>query len=582
MKEIKKNYQSTAKTVFAEIVRYDFVEPDYSQEMPLPEAVGNLASTIAKHISSSRYIRKYVEEIKKGKDCLCPDSPVDEIIKYLAEQNGQIDKSDAALNLRFLDSFLFPIFDFERECFMKLFTLNADATYFESNLFAYSVELGEMIDILYYEWFKTIVVKYQMLSSSQKSDYEQAFVRQIDHSNSTFDYTVFSYDEKTQQFYNRAAWAVEFPEIIKKIVDTIEELTDSCVEFREKELRDYFKALGEAYACQIIDDLEEKWAEVDRMWIKIPTTCRMFPIHGMENGYEHPLGVSPEYKLVIRTDYGEKMISEIRNETPICASIIGVDLSLASIAKSKLSNLDMGVFSTVMNSGVCANFRSVGQVVPNRQDILNEGGKVFMNFEGSQIGMNRAKSLLKAYCVPEIGENLSGLLTVDHFLLHTMGHECNHPVGCTFESDQALGETKNRLEEAKATIGGLCVIFHNRTLKEYPEIVAMCIARVCRFFKKETFENPTLQPYVRENLVIAALLIRAGIVSVKSSEEVSLSIDLKVEHLIEFDRSLQRFYLNVVNAYQEFNPIPRIKHLENIYCRETQTICNWMNLVNSK
>ncbi len=578
MKLPQQSPREIRKGLFGVILRQGFEMPIIDKKMTLPSAVSILSAAISRHIFSSKHILEYVEQVEKGANGICPDSAIDEIIKYLAEQNGQIDKSDAALNLRFLDSFLFPIFDFQRDCFSKLFILNKDVSDFESNLFAYSIELGALIDELYYEWFEKIVIDYQNLSTVEKEKYEKTLKNELGY----FDYTVFDYDVSENKIFNRKPWALAFRLTIKQIVDKLEELTDSCIEHGEKELHDYFKALSGAYACAEIEKLEEVWAEVDRMWIKIPTTCRMFPIHGMENQYEHPFGVSPEYKLVIRTDYGEKMISEIRHQTPVYASIIGVNLTLVSLAKLKLNNLDMGVFSMVVNSGVCANFRSVGQVVPNRQDILSEGGKVFMNLEGSQVGMNRAQDLLKSYCTPEVGEKLSKLLTVDHYLLHTIGHECNHPVGCSSESDNALGEFKNRLEEAKATIGGLIVILQGRPVREYPEIIAMCIARVCRFFKKETFENPTLQPYVRENLVIAALLISSGIISIKSSEEVFLSINLKTENLIEFEQSLKHFYLNVINAYQEFDPVPRIKHLEKVYCHESQTKCNWMNLVNRK
>lgn len=582
MREIKKNYQSQQKKDFAEIIRYDFVEPDYTQDLSLPEAVGQMSTLIAQHIKSSKHVRKYVEEIAKGKDSFCPNSPVDEIIKYLAEQNGQIDKSDAALNLKFLDSFMFPIFDFERECFLKLFTANPDASHFEANLFAYSIELGEMIDILYYEWFKGIVVPYQSLRPSQQSDYEYELKKQLDHFDCTFDYTIFHYHLQTKQFHTRAAWAEEFPEIIKELVDIIEELTDSCIEFGEKELHDYFKALGEAYACRVIDDLEEKWAEVDRMWIKIPNTCRMFPIHGMENGYEHPFGVSPEYKLVVRTEYGGNLISEIRGRTPYYAEKIGIDSYLVSLAQKKLSNLDMGVFSTAMNSGVCANFRSAGQVVPNRQDILNEGGKIFMNLEGAHNAVKVAKGLLFDNCYSEMGIKLANLITADHFLSHTIGHECNHPVGCTPQSDELLGEAKNRLEEAKATIGGLGVILDSKNVTAYPEVVALCIARVCRFFTKATYENPTMQAYVRENLAVANLLISARIVSLRNSEEKYLSIDLSEDHLQNFAKLLNYFYKDVIAAYSDTDPVAKVTKLEKLYCFENQTICNWQNLVNGK
>ncbi|MFZ4632141.1 MAG: hypothetical protein ACOYL8_02960 [Patescibacteria group bacterium] len=576
MQKERANYREIQKSAFAEVLRFDFIEPDYSQEISLPEAVSQLSGAIAKHIYSSKQIRKYIEDLKKGMGNDCPDSPIDEIIKYLADQTGQIDKSDPSLNLRFLDSLMFPIFDLERECFFRLFVSNKNATEFEANLFDYSIELGKLIDELYYEWFKAIVVDYQRLKPSEKENYE----RTLKSSLSQFDYTSYNYIARENKLFNRYTWALSFPNLIKEIVDTIEELTDSCVEFGERELHDYFSALSKAYACQEINKLESAWAKVDEAWIKIPNNCRMFPIHGMENGYEHPYGISPEYKLVVRTSYGQEMISKIRNHTSVYALKIEIENSLVELAEKKLTNLDMGVFTSAMRSGVCANFRSAGQVVPNRQAILANGGKVFMDIDTAQNSVHRDMNLLIENCTSEMGNKLSSLITVDHSLAHTIAHECMHPIGCTPKSDEALGDAKFRLEEAKATLGGLAAILDDMPIEKWPEVVALSIARVCRFFKKATYENPTVAAYVRENLVMANLLIGSRVVSIDSPDATSLSVNLSISSLRMWQALLKEFYKDVIYSYHSEESALNISQLEKLYSPTNYAIENWIALVN--
>jgi len=583
MKKLRETYREVRKTIFGGILLKDFVEPKIDPEILLPDAVSLLTKAIADHITTSKHVRDYVIEIKKGEGQYCPDSPIDEIIKYLAIQNGQIDKSDAAVNINFLDSMIFPIFDFERQQFAKLFESNFDATPEERLLFSYSIELGELIDELYYHWFKRIVVDYQMLNVDEKKSYEKLLGKTF----GIFDYTVYNYgfvypDKTEKVISNRRAWAIAFPTVIREIVSVLNKMAELYPKIGIDGLvqRNYYLALAKAYECRDIEKLEEAWAEVDKAWIQIPTTCRLIPIHGMENQYEHPFGVSPEFKLSVRTNYGKTMISQARNASPNFARKIRVENYLVQLAEKKLTNLDMGVFAVALKSGVCANFRSAGQVIPNRQDILNEGGKIFMDIDSSSDMVKTYRGLLIDNCEPEMGNKLSGLIKTDSLLTHTAGHECSHPIGCTKASDLILGETKGRLEEAKATIGGIATILDSMPISDWPEVVALCIARVCRFFKKTTFENPTLQPYVRENLVMANLLITAKIVSVKSLTETALEVNLSERNFYTFSELLTNFYRNVVDGYHSMAPIERINDMEGLYCFQSKDIQNWIALVN--
>ena len=67
MRKARETYREIRKTIFGSILLKDFVEPKIDPEILLPEAVSLLTNALADHITSSKHIRDYVIEIKKGK-----------------------------------------------------------------------------------------------------------------------------------------------------------------------------------------------------------------------------------------------------------------------------------------------------------------------------------------------------------------------------------------------------------------------------------------------------------------------------------------------------------------------------------
>lgn len=540
--------------------------PQIDPNTSWPEAASAGIAALAKHLRESETVRGYLAMCLKGPRTGCPDSPVDELVKYVAEQTGQIDKSNPAVNMIFMRKIMFPVFELERKYLDDIAGHNLDITNEEELLLGFSNELAGSIDRLYERWFDKIVVPYQSLADGDKAKYREALKDQL----AEFDYTVYGYQNGV--IVNRQTLAEAFPGEMKEI----DELLDSTRFLSNREIRNYFKMLRRAYNCADIARLEECWAAVDEVWIKIPPTCRMFPVHGMENGYEHPFGVSPEFRLVVRTDYGRDIISRIRGATPAYARKIGVDEPLVALAEQKMTCIDMGVFTTVVRAGVCANFRLAGQVVPNRQEILARGGKIFMDIDTNRAAVQNYRGIALKHCAPDTAQVVADMITVDEMLAHTVCHECTHPIGCTPESDTAVGEKKNLVEEAKATIGGLAAVINHLDPGKRAEVAAMSIARVCRFMAKTTLENPTAQPYVRENLVMANLLLKCGIVRITDRVEVNFD----KAYLHNWSDALRRFYLDVVRSYHSSDPEKDVIGVEGDYCARTPELESWIACVN--
>jgi hypothetical protein len=321
--------------------------------------------------------------------------------------------------------------------------------------------------------------------------------------------------------------------------------------------------------------LENHWANVDRAWIRIPNNCRVFPVHGMESGYEHPFGVSPEFRIMVRTDFGKDIIKFFREATPVYAEMLGAD---AAMIARKLEKMDIGVFYTGIWAGVCLNFRYAGQVVPNRQDILSEGGKIFIDKDTSENSVENYKKYLDDNCVPDTANWLKPYIDLNTMITATVTHECFHPAGRTKESDEAVGATADLLEEAKATMGGLWVQYKAGGPGARLEMVAHMVARFCRFFYYTTLNNPTAAPYVRENMVACNLMHEAGVVNL--TDDGFIVNKERAASDAWFDK-IERFVKQVVLAYKNHDK-ELIEKLNGKYCAKEGFVLQAVTWVNRK
>lgn len=557
-------------------IRHGLKLPHLDPKTAWPEAVRATTMALAEHLRNSTAVREYLTALEKGPNTSCPDSPIDELLKSVAYQNGQIDKRDPGVTLRFNMNLMVDVFELERDCIAAVAAANLDITAEERALVRFAIRFAKIIDALYGEWFATIVTPYQELDEPGQLAYCETARPLL----AEYDYTVFDYREGA--FHDRLTWAQAFRSSRHEINDLLWKVHDDPS--IRPEILTYLDALRAAYTCTNISRLEECWAAVDAAWIKIPSSCRTFPVHGMENHYEHPFGVSPEFRLVVRSDHGQDVIAKIRAATPAYARTLGIDAELVTAAEQKMQSIDMGVFTMAVRAGVNLNFRYAGQVVPNRPDILAQGGKTFMDLETMANAVRVHHDLADKHCTPETAEVLKQLIMVDGFFFHTVAHECTHPIGCTAASNKALGDMKSRLEEAKATLGGLAAIISALDANRAAEAAALSIARVCRFFTKATFKNPTIQPYVRENLAMANLLVDAGIFEltvgrVEPTAE-GITANLDHDHLAKWSDLLRQFYIDVVHAYHTTNPGQAVHALEEHYCARTPAVNAWLAWVN--
>lgn len=559
---------------WSDALREGFTPPAIDFRMSLSEAVSVTTAAVAEHLRSSKVVRQFLAYVPKGAGTLCPDSPLDELVKYVAIQRGEVDKSDPSLNLAFHRTFIMPVFDFERENVLEAVRSINAITPTELEMFRYAAALGRAHDALWASWFEEVAVPYQMLNAEGKKQYEALAKNHL----AAYDYTVPMFDVPGGYCFDREAWAEAFPVEVTRICELLEEMAGLAI---EPTLKVYFEKLLIAYAMPIVDRLEQCWADVDRAWVNIPTTCRIMPMHGIESGYEHPFGVSPEFRLEIRTAESRDVIEACRTAAVQHAHAIGLSDTLVDVAKHRLGLTDIGIFVTAIRAGVSLNFRYAGQAAPNRQEVLTHGGRIFVDKAASTLACKPLIQLVEDHCTKDTAAALKPFITAENQTLHTIIHEFAHPIGRTSEIDTALGsEGRSLLEEAKATLLGTATEeWRDSTLEKRLTLVALTVARVIRFMRKAILENPTVAPYVRENLVAATTLFDSGVLRLV---EDGIEVDIeKAKGSAWFDE-LRQFDRSVLDAY-DAHDMDILQVLAEEYCdAESQPVASLIAWVNRK
>jgi len=556
-------------TKWINVLRAGYTSPAIDCSMSLSDAVITATNSVAHHLLHSEVVRAHVANLPKGPGTHCPDSSLDEIVKNIAIQESQMSKSDPVLTLAFLRRFMMPMFDFEREQVLAATLLIDDTTPEELIAFTLSAQLGRLHDVLWAKWFAAIVVPYQSLDETDKEQYKKLVEGQL----AQYDYTVFGFNF-TKGCINRRTWAVAFPDDIRAIVETIGKLALTLNPFA-----DYLEALKNAYACTEIERLESLWAAVDWAWIKTPTTSRIIPLHGMEAGYEHPFGVSPEFRLEVRTGKARNYIAEARIGTIKYAESLNLSQKLLELTSQKLGHIDVSVFTCAIRAGLSLNFRFNGQNVPNREDVLTEGAKIFLNESSSRRGRERCFENLDRHCAPETAKLLKGYISLEALLAFVINHEFSHPVGCTEKSDKGIGgDVKQLLEEGKATVLGILADeWRNSTLDNRMTLIARTVARVILFMYTANLENPTFAPYVRENLVCATMLFESGVMEL-SENGIIINLE-KAQSRVWFEH-LKEFATLLIAAYQAEDK-DEIRRLTIRYCNKADkplaSLIAWVN-----
>ncbi len=526
----------------------------------LPEMVQNVISDVGRHLSGNKAIASLLAMLGPGSSDLLSSAPLEEHCKYISDRYGKIDKSDPHFVLAFMRNFVSETAMIERKAIAygacRIKDISADELVMLSDPF-----IPLATDRFWYKWFKELVIPFELLTADQKEQRKKELADIM----SEYDYTIIRKGK-------RISWAEAFPQEISDMCDSIARM-ESLI--GDHAIKSYLEKVRKAFMCSDINDLEQRWEDVDHAWIRIPNDMRVFPVHGMEAGYEHAYGVSPEWRIMVRSEFGEKEIDDIRSAMPEIITPFGAD---ADLLREKMEKIDIGTFYTAVWAGTCMNFRYAGQAVPNRQNVLEKGGKIFMDLDSLALSVEKYKELIDLYvegpAVSVLKDRLSHLL----FLETTAGHEIAHPAGRSKDIDGRLGGGLKLLEEAKATMCGLLAIERICPQKRLA-MAAETVARICRFFHRSKLNDTTSIQYVWENMVACRTMAKAGVIKVSEGR---IKVDIEKAQSRDWFMELEDFSAKVLKAYQE-GDAEFLKKMKKEMCdQENGIIAEVIALVNKE
>ncbi|UTJ07546.1 invasion protein CiaB [Arcobacter roscoffensis] len=385
---------------------------------------------------------------------------------------------------------------------------------------------------------------------------------------------------KQKDEYKSQAYIKAFKEQTTAVIDELEEFEEKLIELEDDiygekwnyilYIQTLIKALGEDKEHKLV----EKWADVDRAWMKIKAPIQIgHPLEYYEDHFRKAVALEWDIRLsnpqfaqndhrVTKIKSAFAKVFDRIEQTQEYKSIY--DFSLKSLYKVQLYIGRPAVFFGAEFNGLFS-----AQVVPNDEIVSKEEGKKIFAFSDEILQSSRAKPFLK------ISKETFGqeLLTEDRTFLFnetskwhqvyditTIGHEFGHILWCDDETESAMNKTGNfkNIEEFKATTGGLVSFFLDEQDDEKELEKQVLIDTVKRAVGLMGWmEVDEVQPYYCEGLIHLAGLFDSGVLD---WDEKNLIVDMSDEKhealkkwYVQTYTDLAKHYLDKKDATQFLN-----------------------------
>ncbi|MEA2049542.1 MAG: invasion protein CiaB [Campylobacterota bacterium] len=293
---------------------------------------------------------------------------------------------------------------------------------------------------------------------------------------------------KNDDGYKSVAYITAFKKEVTKTIDALEEFVDNIMELEDEvynlkwEHIQYLQTIITALSERRCDMLVSKWADVDRLWMKLNSPIQIgHPLEYYEDHFRKAVALEWDIRLTnpslqnnnqrvtkIKTMYG-KVFDTINKQKEHQAIY---DFSLKSLDKVQLYLGRPAQFFAAEFNGLFS-----AQVVPNDEKVSKEDGKKIFAFSDEILQGQRAKPFLK------LSKEILGqdFLTHDREFLFkqtkgwhsvyditTIGHEFGHILWCDEETETIMNKSANfkNIEEFKATTGGLVSFFMDENSDE--------------------------------------------------------------------------------------------------------------------
>mgnify|MGYP003508827973 CR=1 FL=1 len=390
---------------------------------------------------------------------------------------------------------------------------------------------------------------------------------------------------KEDETYSSKAYIKAFKKEVTQVVDALEEFVDKLIELEDEIYNQkwdyiaYIQSLIVAFSEDKTDELVNKWANVDRAWMKIKTPIQIgHPLEYYEDHFRKAVALEWDIRLT-----NPKFAQNDHRVNKIKSAFTKIFSSFEPNAKSEeykkifdfsfksLDKVQLYVGRPALFFGAELNGLFSAQVVPNDEIVSLEEGKKIFAFSDEILQSSRAKPFLK------LSREIFGqeLLTKDRNFLFkqtaswhsvyditTIGHEYGHILWCDEETESFMNKTGNfkNIEEFKATTGGLISYLLDEENDEKHLKEAILIDLVKRSVGLISWmEVDEVQPYYCEGLIHLCALFESGILD-WNEEKKELKIDLEDEKFeklkawyIKNYTALAKHYLEKLDATKFLN-----------------------------
>ena len=370
---------------------------------------------------------------------------------------------------------------------------------------------------------------------------------------------------KDGEGYKSKAYMHAFKKETTAVVDALEEFEDALVNLEDNVYNQkweyvlYLQTLIKAFSETHTHLLVQRWADVDRAWMKITTPIQIgHPLEYYEDHFRKAVALEWDIRLTSPTlQNNVDRVNKIKSMFSTIFHSYEIDENFSKHKKifdfsfKSLDKVQLYLGRPVLFFGAEFNGLFSAQVVPNDEIVTSEEGKKIFAFSDEILQSSRAKPFLK------LSKEIFGqdFLTKDREFLFkedkkwhqvyditTIGHEYGHILWCDEETETLMNKTGNfkNIEEFKATTGGLVSFFISNGEDDLRhQVLSDTIKRAVGLIG--WMEVDEVQPYYCEGLIHLNALFDTGILTWRKQK---LSIDISDEKYEE----LKKWY---ISTYQE-------------------------------
>lgn len=374
---------------------------------------------------------------------------------------------------------------------------------------------------------------------------------------------------KEKDVYHSQAYIKAFREQTTAVIDSLEEFEEKLIELEDKVygqkwdyilyIQNLIKAFGETKTHLLV----ERWADVDRAWMKIQTPIQIgHPLEYYEDHFRKAVALEWDIRLT-NPDFAQNdnRVNKIKSAFAKIFENFNDNKEYKSIYDFSLKSLDkvqLYIGRPALFFGAEFNGLFSAQVVPNDEIVSKEEGKKIFAFADEILQSSRAKPFLR------ISREVFGqeLLTEDRNFLFkqtdswhqvyditTIGHEFGHILWCDEDTETLMNKTGNfkNIEEFKATTGGLVSFFLDESNEEKHLETQVLIDTVKRAIGLIGWmEVDEVQPYYCEGLIHLNGLFDSKILDFENEK---LNIDISAQKYEELKRWYIQTYTNLAQHY---------------------------------